>query len=196
MNRIWTYRPLKTALSLGLFSLLMIGLIGLLFHSTREQVAENKYQALLLQLKQVIPAYRFDNDLVQDSVLLAGQRIYRARYQGKAVAALITSTVQGYNGKIELLIALSTQAKIMGVRILSHHETPGLGDKIELKKSNWILNFTDIPFSEVLLKQWAVKRDGGKIDQFTGATITPRAVVLSIKQSLQFFLAHQTEIFQ
>jgi len=186
----------NTAFRLGLFSFLIIGLVSVMFHLTRETIAENEYQALLSSLKAVIPAAKFDNDVVQDTLSLPPYSIYRARYQGQPAAALMISTAQGYNGAIIILTAYSIQEKIIGVRILSHQETPGLGDKIELRKSDWILGFKGLSLADVMANHWGVKRDGGDIDQFTGATITPRAVVSNIKQSAQFFLAHQREIFQ
>ena len=85
---------------------------------------------------------------------------------------------------------------MLGVRVIEHHETPGLGDKIELRISNWILNFTHQSINEYNLNEWAVKKDGGKFDQFSGATITPRAVVNQTKRSALIMLNNQTLLQQ
>jgi len=188
--------PVLIALRVGLFSFIIMGLVSITFHATKDKIANNEYQALLQSLQTVIPVTSYDNDLVQDIIQLNNKTIYRARKSGNSVAALIISqTNQGYNGAIRLLIAINTQHKILGVRVLNHTETPGLGDKIELKKSNWILSFTNQPLASINSPQWAVKHDGGEFDQFTGATITPRAIVNEVKQTALFFQDYQQEIF-
>ncbi len=189
--------PTTAALRVGLFSFIIIGLVSLVFHATKDKIAANKRQALLSQLQAVLPVTDYDNNLANDVMQQGIYTIYRARKAGKPVAAVIrTYTTQGYNGKIELLIAIHITGKIMGVRVLSHQETPGLGDKIELKKSDWILTFTHKSLHKDKLSQWRVKRDGGLFDQFTGATITPRAIVNQVKTTGLFFLQHQQTIFQ
>jgi electron transport complex protein RnfG len=191
--------PIHAALRIGLFSFIIVGLVSLVYHGTKDKIADNERRALLQSLQSVIDKRRYNNDLVHDKIQLqsGGQAytIYRARQAGKPVAAIITSTTtQGYNGAIDLLIAINVNGTINAVRILNHRETPGLGDAIELKKSNWVLSFNQLPLKN--LDQWAVKRDGGNFDQFTGATITPRAIVNEVKNTALFFQQHQHEIFQ
>jgi len=188
--------PVRVALRVGLFSFIIIGIISMTYHATKDKIADNEYQALLQSLQAVISNNSYDNNLVQDVIQLHNKTIYRARKSGKPIAVLIISqTNHGYNGAIRLLIAINTQSKILGVRVLNHTETPGLGDKIELKKSDWVLSFTNKSLVSINSSQWAVKHDGGEFDQFTGATITPRAIVNEVKQTALFFQAHQQEIF-
>ncbi|NOQ16314.1 MAG: electron transport complex subunit RsxG [Methyloprofundus sp.] len=189
--------PFHAALRVGLFSFIIIGLVTLVFHGTKDKIAANKRNALLQNLQAVLPQASYDNDLANDIMQQDTYTIYRARKAGQPVAAVIsTSTTQGYNGDIQLLIAINIKGEIMGVRVLSHQETPGLGDKIELKKSDWILGFEHKSLQHTLLSQWAVQRDGGMFEQFTGATITPRAIVNKVKTTGLFFLQHQQSIFQ
>ena len=92
---------------------------------------------------------------------------------------------QGYSGDISLLLGINVDNSIAGVRVVSHKETPGLGDKLELKKSPWLLDFNNK--KKLQDENWAVKKDGGQFDQFTGATITPRAVVNAVGDALDYF---------
>jgi len=188
--------PLIAALRVATFSFLIVGLVTLVFHATKDKIADNEQQALLHSLQTVLNPDSYDNNIAQDLIHKQGYSIYRARKAGQPVAAIIsTTTAQGYNGDIRLLLAITTEGKITGVRVLTHKETPGLGDKIELKKSSWILNFNDKTLADINSTQWAVKRDGGSFDQFTGATITPRAIVNQVKQTGLFFQQHQTTLF-
>jgi len=191
--------PTLAALRIGLFSFIIVGLVSLVYHGTKDKIADNERRALLQSLQSVIDKRLYGNDLANDKIQLQsnGQihTIYRARQAGQPIAAIITSTTtQGYNGDIDLLIAINVSGTISAVRVLNHRETPGLGDAIELKKSNWILSFNQLALQN--LDQWAVKRDGGNFDQFTGATITPRAIVNETKNTALFFQQHQQEIFQ
>lgn len=189
--------PLTAAFRVGLFSLFIVGLVSLVFHASKDKIAENERLALLDNLQSVLSQTNYDNDLANDRIQIGTYTIYRARKAGKPVAAIIKSmTSQGYNGDIQLLVALNVQQQIIGVRVLNHRETPGLGDKIELKKSDWILSFAQKSLVGNDLSLWAVKRDGGLFDQFTGATITPRAIVNEVKKIALFFQRKQTAIFE
>ncbi|MGR3808489.1 electron transport complex subunit RsxG [Pasteurella testudinis] len=169
---------LCTALSIGVF---------LLTQQRIENVALNQQRQLLTQ---VIPADYFDNALLQSCVQPDPQRypqlktIYIAQKHGETTAYAIKAvTNQGYSGRIEILVGISVDGTVLGVRVLEHKETPGLGDKIETAKGDWIYAFDQQPFTLDNQSQWAVKKDGGKFDQFAGATITPRAVVNAVKQT-------------
>jgi electron transport complex protein RnfG len=114
--------------------------------------------------------------------------IYPAKKNNRIFAYLIEHTYpKSYNGNIRLLTGIGSDKKLLGVRVIAHKETPGLGDKIETKKSNWIKQFRGLSLSNLTKKQWGVKRDGGTFDAFTGATITPRAVVNATYQVLVLF---------
>jgi electron transport complex protein RnfG len=112
------------------------------------------------------------------------------------VAAIISTVApQGYNGNIYLLVAIRYSGKLAGVRVVKHRETPGLGDAIDEKRSDWISSFDNKSLQNPAPKDWKVKRDGGVFDQFTGATITPRAVVDAVYKTLQYFEKHRDELF-
>jgi len=150
--------------------------------------------AELLDLKQslaiVLPG-QYDNDITQDTLVLPGPEgdvtVYRARHAGKVDAVVYRVTGHGYAGAIVCVMGISREGKILGVRVLKHSETPGLGDKIEPAKTKWIFAFDGKFLGEPALEKWAVKKDGGVFDQFAGATITPRAVVKAVKGGLEFF---------
>lgn len=190
-------QPITAALRIGFFSFLIIGIVTLVFHASKDKIAQNEYLDLLSHLHAVISLEDYDNDLVKDVMVLKTYHIYRARKSGQPIAALIKSTTPlGYNGDIDLLTAIDIHQKIIGVRVLNHRETPGLGDKIEIKKSPWILSFAEKSLLDQELALWAVKRDGGIFDQLTGATITPRAIVNEVKKTALFFQQNQLIIFQ
>ncbi|GFO71836.1 electron transport complex protein RnfG [Bathymodiolus japonicus methanotrophic gill symbiont] len=189
--------PITTALRIGLFSFIIVGMVSLVFNATKDKIADNEHQALLDSLQSVLNQNSYDNDLANDVIQLQGYTIYRAKKSDTSVAAILSSTTaHGYNGDIGLLIGIDISGKISGVRVLKHRETPGLGDKIEIKKSNWIHSFKHKSINDMHSKHWAIKRDGGEFDQFTGATITPRAIVNEVKKSGLFFQQNQQIIFQ
>ncbi len=195
----------KTALALGLFAVVGTSLVALTFVSTEERIAENERQAILRNLNTLVPATQRDNDMLTDTIqvvstdLLGSRRpltIYRARIEGEPVAAVFeTIAPDGYNGRIKLLIAVHYDGMIAGVRVVSHRETPGLGDGIEADRSDWILDFDGRSLSDPSKESWRVKKDGGVFDQFTGATITPRAVVKAVHKCLQYFAAKRESVF-
>lgn len=185
-----------------LLSFAFIGtlLVGLSHDQTTEQIRENERNALLTQLNAITP--RHNNDLLQDVLIIQAPEqlgsqqttIYRARLNQTPIAAIFSPvTAQGYSGAIKLIIAIRTDGTLAGVRVISHRETPGLGDKIEHERHPWIFDFTGKQLNSPV--RWQVKRDGGDFDQFTGATITPRAVVAAVHQTLQYFSQHQDALF-
>ena len=199
----------KNGLILAVFAIVTTGLISLTYFGTKDQIALQQQQKLLSILNAVIDENSYDNAIQLDCALVTSaellgsndsQHIYRATKQGQAVAAAIETTApDGYSGKIRLVVGVTSSqagsAKVTGVRVLEHKETPGLGDKIDLRISNWVLGFDNQIYSEEIASNWAVKKDGGQFDQFTGATITPRAVVNAVKLSVDYYLANQTAIF-
>ncbi|MCP5018651.1 MAG: electron transport complex subunit RsxG, partial [Ketobacter sp.] len=143
-------------------------------------------------------------DIISDSILIndqerlggTGIRIYLARKVEKPVAAVFTSMVpDGYSGPIKLLVAVRVDGTLGGVRIVSHKETPGLGDKVEEQKSDWVYGFNNRSLTNPDISHWKVKRDGGDFDQFTGATITPRSIVKGVKNTLLYFRDKGAELF-
>lgn len=195
---------LISALILGLFAVVGTGLVALTEAGTAERIAENERQSLLDNLHQVLPSELHDNDLYNDSIevidpLLGSSKpvaVYRARKQGKPIAAIIASIgPTGYAGPIKLLVGIHYDGTVSGVRVLYHKETPGLGDAIEVEKSDWILGFTGLSLINPKESQWKVKKDGGVFDQFTGATITPRLVVNTVLNTLRYYKQNREMLF-
>ena len=188
---------------LGFVALLCTAISAGIFFLTKDKIDSVMAAQQRELLLQVIPQDYFNNNLLesavipQDKNLLGIQKIYFAKKDGNVSAyAYETTAPDGYSGDIRLLVGLDPKGEILGVRVIEHHETPGLGDKIELRISNWILNFTHQSINEHNLNEWAVKKDGGKFDQFSGATITPRAVVNQTKRSALIMLNNQALLQQ
>jgi electron transport complex protein RnfG len=191
---------------LAVFAVCTTLLIAGTYLLTRERIAEEKRRAEEKALLEIVPRDRHDNTML-DEVIAVGpeasglglteeKRIYIARRGDTAVAAIIPVTApDGYTGAIDLIVGVNADGSIAGVRTLSHKETPGLGDKVDLKKSDWILGFNGHSLDNPGLQGWAVKKDKGVFDQFTGATITPRAVVAATHRALQYADANSAILF-
>ncbi|WP_061708963.1 electron transport complex subunit RsxG [Pseudenterobacter timonensis] len=181
----------KHGVTLALFAAALTGLTALVNSLTKSTIDEQAASQQKALFDQVIPASFYDNELqkscfiVQDPQLGKGEhRVYIARKGDKAVGAVLEATApDGYSGAIQLLVGADFSGTILGTRVTAHHETPGLGDKIELRLSDWILSFAGKVIHGENDPAFAVKKDGGEFDQFTGATITPRAVVNAVKRA-------------
>lgn len=195
----------RSALLLGLFALVGTALVALTYTSTQQRIAEAERQYMLRSLNAVIPHHLYDNDLFSDIIELRSPallgtdepvQVFRARLASEPrAAAFSVIATEGYVGPIKLMVGVDTQGEILGVRVLTHQETPGLGDKIEERRSDWIFGFDGHSLTNTENKAWQVKRDGGEFDQLTGATITPRAVVKAVHNALVFFSENQDKIF-
>ena len=181
---------------LGGFSLLAAALLVMGNIATRDTIARRQAEDLLASLSQVIPPERHDNDLLAATLELTGTdgepiTVYRA-LEGLDVTGVAFEVVgQGYAGPIDILLGVDPAGRVLGARVLAHAETPGLGDKIEVSRNDWILAFNGRSLGDPPAERWAVKKDDGEFDQFSGATITPRAVVGAIKGGLELFGAHR-----
>lgn len=188
------YQPLL----LGVFALLASGALAWASSATGDAIAAAEAKDLRDSLSEVLPAGVADNDFLKDSIDLdkGGKpvTIYRARKDGAVKAALFKVAERGYGGEIQVLMAVDNEGRTLGVRVLKHTETPGLGDKIEIKKDPWVKSFDGKSLGDPSPEKWGVKKDNGVFDQFAGATITPRAVVKAVKGGLDFFTAHKAEI--
>ncbi|MCY4045594.1 MAG: electron transport complex subunit RsxG [Cellvibrionales bacterium] len=194
----------KNSLLLALFAVVVAGSLALTEIGTREQREASLRKVKSKALNEVIPVNLRDNVLLDDAIdtqdteylrLKKPQKIYIARLNGKVTGFIFpTRTPNGYGGAINSIVGIDTSGNILGVRVISHAETPGLGDKIELKKSDWILSFNGKSLNNTEQSRWAVQKDRGEFDQFTGATITPRAVVDSIYKTLQYFNANKKSL--
>ncbi|NOT10259.1 MAG: electron transport complex subunit RsxG [Methylococcaceae bacterium] len=186
------------------FALLASILLGMTNCSTEATIQRRLDEDLLMSLTEVIPADLHDNDMLRDtlSVPSAGFNIgadetlvYLAKQAGKVTAVCFKFTApDGYSGAINMIMGIDRDGNILGVRVLSHKETPGLGDKIEAAKSSWILSFVGRSLENLAPAQWTVKKDGGAFDQFAGATITPRKSVQAIFRGLQLFKANKDQL--
>lgn len=197
---------LRNGLTLTIYALIVTGLIALTHLATKDTIAQQERIKLLSILHAIVDEQSYSNEMHTDCAVISNpdllgdnkaHRVYRARNGNKPVAAAIeTIAPDGYNGKIKIVVGITVEGTVTGVRVLEHKETPGLGDKIDLRISDWILSFNGLFLNDENQSRWAVKKDGGQFDQFTGATITPRAVVKATKQAVTFFQQNQTRIFQ
>jgi electron transport complex protein RnfG len=184
-------------LLLGGAALLTSVLLSFFSQATEADIKAAEAADLKQSLSQVLPG-EYDNDLLKDTVTLPGSQgevlVYRARRAGKVEAVVYRVTGHGYAGKIQCVMGVSREGKILGVRVISHKETPGLGDKIEPARGDWIHSFEGKYLGDPPADKWAVKKDGGVFDQFAGATITPRAVVKAVKGGLEFFDGNKAKL--
>jgi electron transport complex protein RnfG len=192
------------SLILGLFAVAGTGLVALTHDGTAERIAENERQSLLRSLHQIITPDSHDNDIYTDTIEVSNPllgtnqpvMVYRARLGKLPVAAVIASIApDGYAGTIKLLVGINYDGTLAGVRVVSHRETPGLGDAIEAERSDWVLGFNRRSLEEPDEKRWKVKKDGGVFDQFSGATITPRAIVGAVHNTLRYFQNNREALF-
>lgn len=192
-NNMWQ-NIRNNAVNLGLMAIVAAATLALTYVVTKPMIADNQRQAQIAALQEVMPASYFNEDLLNNSFALPSPEIlnqpatsqaYVARLNGAINGWIFPVTsVNGYSGNIDLLVGIDQHGQITGVRITAHKETPGLGDKVDYKKSTWVDDFIATNLNN---RNWAVKKDGGDFDQFTGATITPRAVVNSVADSLAYF---------
>lgn len=197
--------PISVAgILLALFATAGTALVAVTNNLTADKIAANEREALLQSLTALVPAETIDNDIVTDTrlvsqkELLGGEQtlVYLGRKQGKPVAAVFSSMVpNGYSGPIKLLVAVKVDGTLGGVRVVSHKETPGLGDKVEETRSDWIFSFKGKSLTNPDMDGWKVKKDGGQFDQFTGATITPRAIVKGVKNTLLYYRNQGKSLF-
>lgn len=195
----------RSTLSLGLVAVLGTALLSAVNQLTAGRIAEQERRVVLEQLGQIIPPDRYDNELQDDWFAFSdatwfpqGQQVvaYRARRDGQPVAVILRfAAVDGYSGHIGLLAGIEADGRLAGVRVTSHRETPGLGDAIETEKSDWIRAFDGTSLGAPAASDWTVRRDGGVFDQFTGATITPRAVVKAVRAALEYHESHREALY-
>lgn len=190
----------KNALILAIVALICVAILGIVNQLTQPRIQEQLILSRMAILQEVLPEQADVRQLLNDCVLITdstalgrstAQAIYRWREQEQLKAFIVNTTApDGYSGNIDLLVALTPSGEILGSRVLQHQETPGLGDKIESRRNNWIYAFSGQMATSEDAKRWAVKKDGGDFDQFTGATITPRAVINAIYRTALFVQQH------
>lgn len=196
----------RNALLLGAFAAITTAVIAAIFIQSEPVIKDNIRKAEQQALLEIFSEEQHDNSMLDDTIavedsdllgLREPKKIYVARKQKKNVGVIIPATARdGYTGDIDLIVGVWSNGNIAGVRVLSHRETPGLGDAIDRKKSDWVDGFFDRSLQDPVTKLWKVKKDGGVFDQFTGATITPRAVTKAVKNTLIYFEQHRESLLK
>ena len=199
-------KPVWSAgLILAVIAAVCTSLVALTYSGTKDRIVANEQAWLEQSLKPALAGVDYDNNLIETTLTIAlphelpGNEpvlVYRALFNNEPVAALfVVTALDGFSGSIKLLIGIEAEGTATAVRVLKHHETPGLGDFIDSTKSDWIDQFEDRSLSDPDRLLWALSRDGGEFDQVTGASITSRAVLKAIKETLIYFEANRESIF-
>ncbi|MCE2573759.1 electron transport complex subunit RsxG [Motilimonas eburnea] len=196
----------KNGLILAIFAIVSTAVVAITSSLTKPIIDKQIEAQLIANISELIPAEQYNNDLFascfySESPSLLGTtepvQTWLAKQDEHPVGLAIEAVApNGYNGNIRLLVGIWYDGSIAGVRVLEHKETPGLGDKIELAKSDWITKFSGYVLESEQDARWAVKKDGGQFDAFTGATITPRAVVTAVKNTLLFYQRNRDHLYQ
>jgi Na+-translocating ferredoxin:NAD+ oxidoreductase subunit G len=195
----------KTAITLIAFAVVFTALLAYVFQVTKVPIEKSEAVARLALFRQIVPENMHDNDILKDKLTIAPNDLLgnkqatianQARIDNKPAAIILEAIAHdGYSGDIKLLIAIKYDGSISGVRVLTHKETPGLGDYIDIAKDDWIKLFDDESLTKTSDKNWNVKKDNGQFDYMAGATITPRAVVKAVHKALQYFEANKVTLF-
>ena len=196
---------LKNGLTLALIAAVCSGLVAITYTLTRDRIEDNRKAHLEQQLRPALSDLFFDGDVTESLVVIEPPHglpgnddalIYRVYSAAEPEAALFVVTARnGYSGPIRLLVGVTTNGVVTGVRILEHQETPGLGDKIDEDKSDWVQQFRGRSLGDPVIGGWRIRRDGGEFDQLTGATVTPRAVVQAVRETLVYFRDNSERVF-
>ena len=210
MRRTIAKASFITALNLLVFALIGTALLALTYQLTHEPIARSEEKEKLNLVTQIAPLETYDNDIIKDTAELAADKLlgnddttvaYLGRMKDQpSIAVMQVIAPDGYSGKISLVISVRSDGtgagRIGGVRVISHKETPGLGDYIEIARSKWITGFDGKSLDDPKDSDWKVKKDGGQFDYMAGATVTPRAVVKAVHKALQYFAQHRDEMFK
>ena len=192
---------------LAVFAAITSVAIGWTYLATKDQIDMEVRRAEARQLLEIFPPETHDNDIVDDGFELVAdtpllgireaRQGYRVRQNNKVIGVILPATARdGYSGDIRALVGIRDDGTVAGVRVVAHRETPGLGDKVDLRKSDWILGFDNRSLSQPDLSGWNVEKDGGVFDQFTGATVTPRAVILATRRALEYARLNAETLFE
>jgi electron transport complex protein RnfG len=197
---------IKTGLTLAVIAAVCTALVAATYRLTEDRIAANEKALLEQSLQPALGGLSFDGSVSESRIELQPPHdlpgndraiIYRVYAEDRPAAALFAVTARdGFSGPIRILVGVKFDGRVSGVRILQHRETPGLGDKIEPARSNWVFQFDDRSVGDPVTTRWAIKNDGGDFDQLTGASVTPRAIIKAIRDTLLYFDAHRDEIFE
>jgi electron transport complex protein RnfG len=196
---------LKSGVTLAVIAAICTSLVAVTYHLTVDRIAANDKALLEQSLHPALSDLFYDSDVSESRLILAPPHglpgndealIYRVYANNEPVAALFVVTARdGFSGSIRILLGVDIDGLVTGVRILQHRETPGLGDKIESTRSDWVHQFPGRSIDDPVVTEWAIRRDGGQFDQLTGASVTPRAVIKAMRDTLLYFNANREEIF-
>ena len=206
MSRTMAKASLHTAANLLFFTLIGTAMLAVTFELTRETIKESEEKEKMKLIAQIVPPTAYDNDIMNDLGQVAANEmlgsdeetiVHRGRLNGEpAIAVLEAIAPDGYGGKIKLIVAIHKDGKIGGVRVVTHNETPGLGDYIDIAKDRWITVFKGTSLEKSRDRDWKVRKDGGTFDYMAGATITPRAIIKAVHKAAQYFALHRDELFK
>lgn len=196
---------LKSGITLAVIAAICTALVASTYQLTHERIAANEQAWLEQSLQPALSGLFFDSGVSESRVTIPAPHglpgsedavIYRVYSGDSPVAALfVVSARDGYAGAIRLLIGIDIDGIVTGVHVLSHRETPGLGDRIESSKSDWVKQFDGRSLTDPEASGWKIRRDGGDFDQLTGASVTPRAVIKAIRETLSYFDANRDTVF-
>ena len=189
---------------LAIVLLVAIVVVALVASLTRERIVANQHAWFVAHLDELIPPAAHDNDLFRDRIHVtapdnlgdAPAAIYRARRNGRPVGAIIAATApDGYGGPIDLLIAVDYTGSLLGVDVLHHSETPGIGDGFAANGSKWLHDLIGKSLDTTPPKRWTIRQDGGDFDRFTGASVTPRSILKAVRHALEYYALNRDTIF-
>lgn len=196
---------LRNGVTLAAIAAVCTTLVATTYHLTKDRIAANERAFLERKLAPVLGSIAFEGSISESKRLvrtphdLPGREdalIYRVYSDGQPVAALFAVTApDGYAGPIRILLGIDINGVVTGLRILEHRETPGLGDKIEESKSDWVHQFAGKSLGDPVIEDWSIRRDGGEFDQLSGASVTPRAVINAVRETLLYFDANRDQVF-
>lgn len=195
---------IKTGLTLGLCVLAALLILTIAHSLTRERIEQTQQQWLQQGLIEVLPDGPFDTAPLDSARMITAvelgadepQPIYTVYRDHRPIAAVLSVVApDGYNGDIRMLLGINFSGQITGLRVIEHRETPGLGDDIDYSHSDWITHFNARSLNTSVPADWAVRKQGGNFDAFTGATITPRAVINAVYRALDWYERHRPELF-
>ena len=198
-------RSVRAGLTLGLIGAVCAALVAATYQSTRDRIAANNKALLEKSLEPALAGVFYDGSVSESRLVIEPPHdlpgrgpaiVYRVYSDSDPVAALFVVTARdGYSGPIRILVGIEAGGRVTGIRILEHRETPGLGDKIELARSDWVRQFEGRALGDPAVTRWAIRADDGDFDQLTGASVTPRAVIKAVRDTLLYFAEHRDDIF-
>ena len=196
---------LRSGTTLAVIAAICTALVAFTYQLTHARIAANEQAWLEQSLQPALAGLSFDSGIIDSKLTIPAPHglpgsedalVYRVYSDGNPVAALfVVNAREGYTGPIRLLVGIDIDGRVTGVHVLAHRETPGLGDLVETSKSDWAKQFNGRSLGDPVASDWAIRRDGGTFDQVTGASVTPRAIVKAVRETLEYFSANREALF-